>query len=180
MVESDDDVYVQSLQDKVDDVSQLCEKSFPISHGMHVDPVFKFHADKDSDPFQLDLLIAKETVSHLIHVKDDFITELDPQFTPGFMPSISAMGNRSDGFADHIPNRNIKEEDSDSGSNGDVSTMRKKESFSGFNSKKDTSGFSMIDQLEATITVGNALSWDMSGCEKNLKYIIASNGEHFW
>lgn len=78
MVESDDDVYVQSLQDKVDDVSQLCEKSFPISHGMHVNPLFKSDAKKDNDPIQLDPLIAKDTTSHLIQVKDDFIIELDP------------------------------------------------------------------------------------------------------
>lgn len=129
MVESDDDVYVQSLQDKVDDVSQLCEKSFPISHGMHVNPLFKSDAKKDNDPIQLDPLIAKETTSHLIQVKDDFIIELDPQFPPGFTPTVSTMGNKTDEIVDHIPNRNIKEKDGDSGSNGDVSTRRKKESF---------------------------------------------------
>lgn len=52
-------------------------------------------------------------------------------------------------------------------------------SFNYITSPEIPKGFSMIEQLEATIAIGTALGWDMAGCEKKLESIIAENGEFF-
>lgn len=53
-------------------------------------------------------------------------------------------------------------------------------SFNSITSREIPKGFSMIEQLEATIAVGTTLGWNMVGCEKKTQEsITAENGEFF-
>ncbi|GJY84874.1 hypothetical protein Tco_0498900 [Tanacetum coccineum] len=126
--------------------------------------------DVSSDPFGLNGLIKRTTKDNIL------VKENEPDYPSGFTP----MGNCSNTKNEKRNTLNVGGEEQIPSKDNDVNEVFNsiEESHNGKDDQTNSilEGFSMLDKFNDVIGFGQAMGFDMKGCEKDLKYIIARMG----